>query len=42
MRFDAQAEMAGFIDRGLQFFQRKFLRFGIAAVSEHGAAGKNS
>src|SRR5271169_4290199 len=39
--FDAQAEMAGFVDCGLQFLQCEFLRLGITAVSEHSAAGEN-
>ena len=41
VRFDAQTEMAGFVDCGLQFFRSEFLRLGIAAVREHSAAGEN-
>src|SRR5882762_1171405 len=36
-----QAEVAGFIHRRLQFFQREFERVGIAAVSEDRAGGKD-
>jgi hypothetical protein len=41
MRFDAEAEVTGFIDRGAQLFEGEFLRVGIAAVREDGAARKN-
>ena len=41
VRCHAQAEAAGLIHSSLEFLHRKFLRFGIAAVGEHGAAGKN-
>src|SRR5271169_4059243 len=41
VRFDTKAEMARFVDGGLQFFRSEFLGVGIAAVSEYSAAGKN-
>ena len=41
MGFDAKAEVAGLIDRGLQFLQREFLRIRITAVSQNSSAGKN-
>ena len=41
MRLDAQSEVAGFIHRGLQFFRSEFLRFRIAAMRQHGAAGED-
>ena len=41
MRFHAQSKVSGFVHRGLQFFHREFLRFRIAAMGQHGAAGKD-
>jgi hypothetical protein len=41
MRFDAQAEIGGFLDGGAQFFGRKLDGFGIAAMGENGAGGKD-
>ncbi len=41
MGLDPQTEVTGFVDRGQQLFRSEFLRMGIAAVSQHGSAGKN-
>src|SRR5450631_4615736 len=41
MGLDAQSEVTRFVDRGLQFFEREFLRFGITAVGQYGPAGKS-
>src|ERR1700731_1746767 len=41
MGFHAQAEMTGLVYGGLQFFESKLFRLRIAAMRQHGSAGKN-
>src|ERR1700739_1011843 len=40
MGFHAQAEVTSFVYGGLQFFESKLFRLRIAAMRQHGSAGK--